>query len=166
MPGIENKELILHHPVSAKQRPSRGFQQNLVDGLKEMIGVLWAYRTTAHKSTGISPFALTYGMEAIILIEIGIPTLRTDMPESLSIRSIIKDPDTADELHETTAVRVASYHRRLKNLYNKCVKPRVFQLGDLILRKVFENTADPMAGKFQANWEGPYIVTRADKSGS
>ena len=42
--------------------------------------VLSAYRTTVGRPTGISPFALTYGMEAIILMEIGMPTLRTDMP--------------------------------------------------------------------------------------
>ena len=41
-----------------------------------------------------------------------------------------------------------------------------FQSGDLVLRKVFENTADAVAGKFQPNWEGPYLVTRANKSGS
>ena len=76
------------------------------------------------------------------------PTLRMDMLEQLSMESIIKDIDTADELRETAAVRVASYHHRLENLYNRHVKPRVFQLGDLVLRKVFENTADPVAGKF------------------
>ena len=76
------------------------------------------------------------------------PTLRMDMLEQLSMESIIKDLDTADELRETAAVRVASYHHRLENLYNRQVKPRVFQLGDLVLRKVFENTADPVAGKF------------------
>ena len=132
----------------------------------ELLGVIWAYRTTTRKSTGISPFALTYGMEAIIPTEIGMPMLRTDMPEQLSTKSIIKDLDTEDELHETTVVRVASYHRRLENLYNRRVKPRVFQPGDLVLRKVFENTVDPVARKFQANWEGPYIVTRAGESGS
>ena len=63
-------------------------------------------------------------------------------------------------------MRIASYHCRLANLYNRCVKPRMFQPGDLILRKIFENTADPSAGKFQPNWEGPYIVTRADESRS
>ena len=49
--------------------------------MDELPGVLWAYRTTPRRSTGISPFAITYGMEAIILIEIGMPTIRSDMPE-------------------------------------------------------------------------------------
>ena len=47
----------------------------------ELPEVLWAYRTTACRPIGISPFALTYGMETIIPTEIGMPTLRTDMPE-------------------------------------------------------------------------------------
>ena len=89
----------------------------------KLPGVLWVYRKTTRKPTGISPFALTYGMEAIIPTEIGMPKLRTDMTEQLSIESIIKDLDTADELRETAAVRVASYHRWLENLYNRHVKP-------------------------------------------
>ena len=42
----------------------------------------------------------------------------------------------------------------------------MFQSGDLVLRKVFENTADPKAGKFQPNWEGPYIFRRFGEPGS
>ena len=89
----------------------------------ELPGVLWAYRTTARRSTGISPFTLTYGMEAIIPTKIGMPMLRTDMPKQLSRKSIIKNLDTVDELRKAVAVRVASYHLRLANLYNIHVKP-------------------------------------------
>ena len=53
---------------------------------------------------------------------------------------------------------MASYLRRLVNSYNKRVKPRMFQPGDLVLQKVYENTADPTVGKFQPKWEGPYVV--------
>ena len=40
------------------------------------------------------------------------------------------------------------------------VKPRAFRVGDLVLRRVFENTADPVAGKFQLNWEGSYAIVK------
>ena len=79
---------------------------------------------------------------------------------------MIKDLDMADELREAAAVQIASYYRRLENLYNRCVKPRIFQPGDLVMRKVFENIVDPSAGKFQQNWEGLYIVTQANEFGS
>ena len=37
---------------------------------------LHGYRTSAHTSTGATPFSLVYGMEAIIPIEVQIPSLR------------------------------------------------------------------------------------------
>ena len=112
--------------------------------------------------TGISPFTLTYGMEAIILTKICVPTIHTDVPEKINAELIIKNLDVVNELRESAAVRIASYHRRLANFYNKRVKPRAFQPGNLVLRKVFENTTDPAAGKFQPNWEGTYALDKLD----
>ena len=57
--------------------------------VEERPGVLWAYRTTARKPTGISPFALTYEMEVVIPTEIGLPTIRTDTLELGNVESII-----------------------------------------------------------------------------
>ena len=94
------------------------------------------------------------------------PIIRTGMLEQENAKLLIKDLDRVDELRESAAVRIASYQRLLANSYNKRVKPWMFQPGDLVLRKVFENTADPAAGKFQPNLEGPYLVTRAGESGS
>ena len=105
-------------------------------------------------------------MEAIIPTEIGLPTIRTATPEPENKGSITRELDTSDELWEAVAIRVASYQLRLANSYNKQVRPQIFQPGNLVLRKVFENTADPTAGKFQPNWEGPYVVTRSKESGS
>ena len=86
-------------------------------------------------------------MEAIVPIEFGMPTLRTDIPEQSNTESVIKDLDMVDELCEATDVRIASYHCRLAKLYNRRVKPQMFQSWDLVLRKVFQNTTDPSAGK-------------------
>ena len=86
-------------------------------------------------------------MEAVIPTEIGLPTIRTATPKSENAGSVVRELDTSDELREAAAIRVASYQRHLENSYNKRVKPWVFQLGDLVLRKVFENTADPSVGK-------------------
>ena len=69
--------------------------------MDELPGVLWAYRATARGPTGISPFALTYGMKAIVPTEIGMPALRIDTLEQSNTESVIKDLDMADEPHET-----------------------------------------------------------------
>ena len=134
--------------------------------MEELPGLLWAYRTTTRKLTGISPFALTYGMEAFIPTEIGLPTVRTTASESANEESIVRELDTSDGLREAAAIRLASYQHRLSNSYNKRVRPRVFQSGDLVLPKVLENTADPRPGKFQPHWEGPYIVRWLGEPGS
>ena len=39
--------------------------------VEELNNVIWAYRTTPRTSTGEMPFRLTYGMDAVIPIEIG-----------------------------------------------------------------------------------------------
>ena len=87
-------------------------------------------------------------MEVIIPTEIGMPTLRIDIPEQPNTEFVIKDLDMTDELRKATVVRIESYHHRLANLYNRRVKPRMFHPGDLVLRKVFENTANQTVGKF------------------
>ena len=86
-------------------------------------------------------------MEAIIPTEIGIPTFRTEIPEKANAEAVTKDLDMIDELHEAATVRITSYQQRLTNLYNRHVKPCAFRARDLVLRRVFENTADLVVGK-------------------
>ncbi|KAL5558492.1 hypothetical protein UlMin_034703 [Ulmus minor] len=44
----------------------------------ELPLVLWAYRTSFRAATGETPFSLAYGVEAVIPIEISLPTFRVD----------------------------------------------------------------------------------------
>ena len=39
-------------------------------------GVLWAYRTTCKKLTMQTPFKLVYGLEAVVLMEYLVPSLK------------------------------------------------------------------------------------------
>ena len=40
--------------------------------------ILWTYRTTPRKSTGETPFSLTYSVEVVILAEVNICNARID----------------------------------------------------------------------------------------
>ena len=44
----------------------------------ELPCVLWTYHTTPRRSTKETPFSMTYRAKAVIPIESGFPTLRTD----------------------------------------------------------------------------------------
>ena len=50
--------------------------------------------------------------------------------------------------------------------YNRKARPRAFKIGTLVLKKVFENTTNEGVGKLQANWEGPYIVSKVGEFGA
>ena len=89
-----------------------------------------------------------------------LPTLQTEVFGLANSEAISKDLDMEDELREAIPIRIASYQQRMENLYNKHIRPRAFQAGDLVLRKIFENKTDPTVEKFQPNWEGPNIVVR------
>ena len=70
--------------------------------------------------------------------EIGMPTVRTEVPKEASIEAIIKDLDMAEELWEAVTMRIASYQQRLASWHNQRVKPRTFKARELVLRRVFE----------------------------
>nr|CAN76908.1 hypothetical protein VITISV_006597 [Vitis vinifera] len=125
------------------------------------------YRTTPGRPTGNTPFALAYGMDAVIPTEISLPTVWTNATKQNDANTKLgRNLDWADEVRESAVIRMADYQQRASAHYNRKVKPRSFKNGTLVLRKVFENTAEVGAGKFQANWEGPYIVSKASESGA
>nr|CAN62989.1 hypothetical protein VITISV_023577 [Vitis vinifera] len=135
--------------------------------VEELPGVLWAYRTTPGRPTGNTPFALAYGMDAVIPTEIGLPTIRTDAAkQSDANMELGRNLDWTDEVRESAAIRMADYQQRASAHYNRKVRPRAFKNGTLVLRNFFENTTEVGAGKFQANWEGPYIVSKASNNGA
>ncbi|KAL6339229.1 hypothetical protein AAG906_024380 [Vitis piasezkii] len=96
-------------------------------------------------------------MDAVIPTEIGLPTIRTDAAKQNDANTELgRNLDWADEVRENASI----------TYYNRKVRPRSFKNGTLVLRKVFENTVEVGAGKFQANWEGPYIVSKASENGA
>ena len=74
--------------------------------------------------------------------------------------------DWENETREVASIWMATYQQKAAVYYNRKVWPRTFKEGTLVLRKVFENTIEKGAGKFQANWEGPYVVSKANDNGA
>ena len=71
----------------------------------ELPRVLWAYRTTPGRPMGTTSFALPYGMDAIILIEIGMPTARiTIQGQRNECTELERHLDWADEARGNVAI--------------------------------------------------------------
>ncbi|XP_074327250.1 uncharacterized protein LOC141665168 [Apium graveolens] len=126
---------------------------------EELSWVLWSDRMNPKTSAGQMLYNLVYGTKAVLPTEIMIPTARyrllmTDMNNM----ELAHDKDIVDELQEMAKVRLVSYQQRVANTFNKHVHVRAFRVGDLVLRKTFQNTVDATAGKFADTWEGPYFI--------
>lgn len=44
--------------------------------VEELPHVLWAYRVIPHSTTKETPYPLAYGTEAVVPVEIGLPSLQ------------------------------------------------------------------------------------------
>ncbi|XP_065636480.1 uncharacterized protein LOC136070439 [Quercus suber] len=78
--------------------------------VEELPHVLWAYKTTPRRSTGETPFSMTYGAEAIIPLETGFPTLKTSSFSLTSNDELLEAGlDLIEERRENAMVRLAHY---------------------------------------------------------
>ena len=104
---------------------------------------------------------MSYGVEAIILIEMGFPTLRTQSFNPSSNNELLeRSLDLIEEIRESAMVQLAYYQHELKQGYDAKVKLRPPEPRDLVLRKVLGTTKNPVWGKLGSNWEGPIISSR------
>ena len=116
---------------------------------------------------GETPFQLTYGSEAIILAEVEITSYRVNNhDERKNDETMRLQLDLVDEVRVTAEQRLERYQDRMAKHYNSQVRHRDFQVGDLVLRKVMGIARDPIQGKLNPNWEGPYRITSWQRKGA
>ncbi|KAK8669932.1 hypothetical protein V6N13_104699 [Hibiscus sabdariffa] len=130
---------------------------------------LFAYRTSIRTPTGATPYSLVYGMEAVLPIEIEIPSLRIlkeaelDNVEWMQVR--MDQLNLIEERRMKAICHGQMYQKRMMWAYNKKVRHREFREGDLVLKRISSAQRDHR-GKWMPNWEGPYVVKRAFSGGS
>ena len=79
------------------------------------------------------PFSITYGVEVVIPLETGFPTLRTNTFTPSSNDGLLeKSLDLTEEQRENAMVQLAYYQHKLKQGYNSNVRLRPLMLGDLV----------------------------------
>jgi len=67
--------------------------------------------------------------------------------------------DHSKERRKQVQIRVAAYQQQIRASHHKKVKPKEFQIEDLVLRRVIQSTRQKDHRKLGPNWEGPYIIT-------
>ncbi|XP_057730361.1 uncharacterized protein LOC130945675 [Arachis stenosperma] len=141
-----------------------GIRQRFSSGAwaDELASVLWSYRTTEQSSTKETPFRLTYGVDAVIPVEIGEPSPR------LLLKGVEEtvEKDLIDEAREMAHLTETALKQRIALRYNTKVLKREFEPDDLVLRRNDIGLPTPGEGKLAANWEGPYRVKKAMGKGA
>ena len=88
----------------------RKLEESKEKWVEELPSVMWTHRTTVRKSTGETPFALAYGVEAVIPLEVRMPTTRTtDFLMETNEDNLRKDLDLLEERQDLAVVRLALY---------------------------------------------------------
>ncbi|RDY04167.1 hypothetical protein CR513_12145, partial [Mucuna pruriens] len=130
---------------------------------------LHGYWTSMRTSMGATPYSLVYGTEAVLPVEVEIPFLRVlaeaEVDGSEWIQSRLDQLNLLEEKCLTTICHSQQYQRRMKNTFDRRVKPHVFKEGDMVLKKRLPHVKDPQ-GKWASNYEGPYVVKQAFLGGA
>ncbi|XP_058217480.1 uncharacterized protein LOC131328563 [Rhododendron vialii] len=121
---------------------------------EELPRVLWAYRSTSRRSTGQTPFAMAFGMEAVIPLKSRFPTLRTETFDSETNNdAVATELILAEEKRDDAQLKLANYQQEVTRGYNRSVRLKKFRTDDWVWRKVVQANQKT---KFKPNWEGPY----------
>ena len=91
------------------------------------IKCLWAYRTTVRTPTKATPFSLVYGCEAVLPLEIQIPSLRValtaEMTNEEKHRLQLQELEALDDKRLQAQQQIELYQARTRT-FNKKVKER------------------------------------------
>ncbi|KAM1764062.1 hypothetical protein ACFX11_003344 [Malus domestica] len=152
---VSNKVLIGILEKIIKERPSMWHLK-----LNEAS---WAYRTSPRSATGTTPYALTYGHDAMLPVELSINWMR--LIEQSSLFSAEYNQSMRQGLEDLEEARLDAYNllvaqkRIAERAYNQTVLHKTFGEGELVWQTVLPvGLKDPRFGKWSPNWEGLYVV--------
>ncbi|KAI5423438.1 hypothetical protein KIW84_046407 [Lathyrus oleraceus] len=116
-----------------------------------------------------TPFSLVYGMEAVLPVEVQIPSLRVLMDVKLQeaewVRTRYEELSLIEEKRLAAICHGQLYQQRMKRAFDKKVRPRVYHVGDMVLKRILPPQND-RRGKWIPNYEGPFVVKKVFSGGA
>jgi len=110
----------------------------------------------------MTPYFLTYGMEAVQPAEIETRSLRivleAQVPENEWLQERYDSLMLLDEQRANALSTVRMNKARIERSFNGRVKPRHIKVGDMVLQSYRAPLPVDPRGKFKPPWAGPYKV--------
>ena len=126
----------------------------------KLTAALWVYQTTYKVTTRMTPFALMYGLEAVLPIEFEIRSLRLAISERLdtsdSLKARLTGLEALNESRQLASQHVEVTQRRRKVAFDKSNKERTLKPGMWVMVQDARRLEFP--AKFDALWTGPYVI--------
>ena len=126
---------------------------------------LWTRRISRYGATMVTPFELIYGQEAVLLVEVNLPAYRLAKQNELSVVDyhdmMMDNIDEATDKRMKTLKEIEKDKARVARAYNKNVRLKTFQVGDLVWKTILPvGVKDHKFGKWSSSWEGNYKVVK------
>ncbi|KAK8945084.1 hypothetical protein KSP39_PZI007855 [Platanthera zijinensis] len=181
--GTELRFASVHHPrsngqVEAANKQILNLLKKKVQNLKgswadQLPSVLWTLRTTPSSATGETPFKLSHGSEALNPFEFEVLSPRVLLARQgtedwleLNSEEMRFSLEHIEEVRDKAAIRQEEVKRRMARYFDKNVRIKHFQVGDLVLKKVDAAARASSVGKLNPSWAGPFIIKEALQNGA
>jgi hypothetical protein len=159
----------IKHSNSLPYRPEmNGAVEAANKNVKKIIQKMVVTYKDWHEMLPFALHALVYGMEAVMALEVEIPSLRVLIDSELVEAEWAKV--RYEQLNLISEKRIAAichhqlYQRRMAKSYDKKVRPQGFQEGDLVLKTILRLPGEDQS-KWAPNYDGPYMVKKAFSGG-
>ncbi|XP_074288350.1 uncharacterized protein LOC141613507 [Silene latifolia] len=187
MDALMEKFKFARHNSSMYNAPTNGlaeaFNKTLCNLVKKMVSkskrdwhkrlgeALWAYHTMYRTPTQSTPYALVYGVEAVLPLELEILSIpmaiQMGLAEAENENLRLAELEALDEKRLDAQQKLKCYQARLSRAFNKKVCPRAFQVGDMVLAVRRPIIMPRKAGsKFTSKWDGPYVIQEVYTNGA
>ncbi|XP_059629569.1 uncharacterized protein LOC132272434 [Cornus florida] len=132
---------------------------------------LWAYRNSKRTGTGVTPYMLTYGHDAVLPMEMKVKSARVAFQNNLTpadyTQAMLVELEDLDEFRRDALDHIIAHKKKVMRIYNKRVKPKSFAEEDLVWKVVLPvGKVDRKYGKWSQKWEGPYLVHQVLSGGA
>jgi ribonuclease HI len=133
------------------------------DWHNELYNTLWAYRTSKRTPTATTPYALTFGHDAMLPMEIFVQSLRVREQHQLIgedyVQAMWQEHEILDESRLETLNNLIAEKQKVARAYDKRTRGKSFKEGELVWKMVLpvREKTDGL-GKWSPKWEGPHVI--------
>jgi hypothetical protein len=153
---VANKNII-----SIVKKKAKGKSQSWYEFLGE---ALWACRTSPKESTNTTPFRLAFGHDDVLPVEILLQSTRVqrqiEIPTNHYWDILLDELVDLDEERLTALEVLTKQKEKVEKAYNKKVKSKLFDQGDLVWKVILPMDKNRVLGKWSPSLEGPWEIRR------